>query len=400
MSRTGVPASVRRRRAKRELAPSFPLPAKPEQPSNDNIVVPPPPHQQTDGEKRYFWQSFSKALGAELREYPVIAGASGLQHPAEALAVDDKGNRLIIFSSEPNPRVAALIHGDIQATMPSVRVLVARPVIFDLGVMVRQYFGSVSKAKIDLAKLFTFLKTLEKPQSQESKAFIEKKLEDVIVPLAGAFKNVALPAFSQIVDVLQQLSLLDWDGITAAVQQDGDAPILSLVKLFEIDNMAIDRQHGICPIPLYDFKAPDWELFQQGLHIDDVRQRLIEMDIYQYFFPARDQLALGLVEKGLVHPRDIVNAASQAPGMGHPDGENEIVPPLDRLPDILDSLQQLGYIAEGEHGFELSDLGRAQRMTLKFRPREGLLAKLINRLNLTANVNVSASPKDFLPPGA
>src|SRR4051794_24982465 len=95
MSRTGVPASVRRHRQSAAAAEAFPIPVQSKPPINDNKDRPPAlPPVQGEGEKRFFWQSFSGALGADLREPSVIAGASGLQHPCQAVAVDDKNNRL------------------------------------------------------------------------------------------------------------------------------------------------------------------------------------------------------------------------------------------------------------------------------------------------------------------
>jgi hypothetical protein len=67
------------------------------------------------------------------------------------------------------------------------------------------------------------------------------------------------------------------------------------------------------------------------------------------------------------------------------------------LPDLIETLSELGYLAEGEHGVEVTPAGQTTRMQLKFRPREGLISKLINRF--TVNANISASIKDILPPG-
>src|SRR4051794_29013991 len=94
----------------------------------------------TASDQRQIWHSFSRALDAELREAQFIPGASGLEHPVQAISVDDKGKRVIVFSSETNARTAALIQGDIQQTMPDVSILVARPVIADLSVLVRRIF--------------------------------------------------------------------------------------------------------------------------------------------------------------------------------------------------------------------------------------------------------------------
>lgn len=87
----------------------------------------------TNKDQVRLWSSFSAAIGTELRPATTIRGSSGLDHPVQAIAVDDKYKRVLIISAEQNARVAALMQGDVQATMPDVRVLVARPVVVDLG---------------------------------------------------------------------------------------------------------------------------------------------------------------------------------------------------------------------------------------------------------------------------
>jgi hypothetical protein len=73
------------------------------------------------------WDVFGRALGAEPRDNPSIRGASGLDHAVEAISVDDKNRRVIIFAAEPNPRIAALMQVDIQATMPDAGCLSLDP---------------------------------------------------------------------------------------------------------------------------------------------------------------------------------------------------------------------------------------------------------------------------------
>lgn len=92
------------------------------------------------------WRTFSFALGAEPRDHLTIRGASGLDHPVQSLSLDEKSRRLIIVSAEPNPRIGALMQVEVQATMPETHVLVARPVVFDLGVLARRLFPSGARA--------------------------------------------------------------------------------------------------------------------------------------------------------------------------------------------------------------------------------------------------------------
>ena len=78
--------------------------------------------------------------------------------------------------------------------------------------------------------------------------------------------------------------------------------------------------------------------------------------------------------------------------MGHPFGDNEIVRSNTNLSEILDDLGNLGYVAEGEHGVEITPSGTAIRSTIKYRHREGIFQRILNRLSLS----LSVSPKDFM----
>jgi hypothetical protein len=60
---------------------------------------------------------------------------------------------------------------------------------------------------------------------------------------------------------------------------------------------------------------------------------------------------------------------------------------------MLEDLRELGYVAEGEHGVEITQTGSVTRSTIKFRPQESVFQRLLNRFSM----NVSVSPKDFFP---
>ena len=196
------------------------------------------------------WDSFSRAIGAELRERSLIRGISGLEHPAQAIAVDDKNRRVIIVSAEQNARIAALMQGDVQATMPDVSVLVARPVVVDLGIIARKIFRTVEGARINIDEFKTKWERVQKFGQPQSQRYVNRLLKKAIAPAALAFKHVTLPTIIQIVDVIQQAAYLDWNQVLESIKT---GPSISFEKLLEIDNTAVDRQHGVCPIPLYEF---------------------------------------------------------------------------------------------------------------------------------------------------
>src|SRR3982751_662831 len=83
--------------------------------------------------RRRFWNSFILAAEAEPRDITAIRGSSGLSHPVLAAGVDQGRRRLVMISGEADGRSAALAQADIQAAMPDVRVVMARPAPINLG---------------------------------------------------------------------------------------------------------------------------------------------------------------------------------------------------------------------------------------------------------------------------
>jgi hypothetical protein len=131
-------------------------------------------------------------------------------------------------------------------------------------------------------------------------------------------------------------------------------------------------------------------MFRRGNDLEAVRARLKALGIHQYFYPPRDQLALGLIDQGLRAGSEIAMIGETAPVLGHPFGESELVDRSSDFVGTLAALKEAGYVAEGELGIEIAESGRTVRSTIKVRPRESLVTKLLNR------VSVSISPFDAL----
>jgi hypothetical protein len=341
-----------------------------------------------------FWVSFARAVGADPREHKVIIGASGLEHPVQLLAVDDAKNRVLIVSAEPNARLAALMQVDVQAAMPSTQIVIARPIVFDLGVLARQIFPKPADAIVDIVAVKDFFDRFALLKEARKQRYFNRQFGQLVVPVARAFRNVSLPAMAQVIDVIQQLQGLDWTPIFETLGNPGMTAPLSFEELRNIDNLAVDRKHGICPLPLYEFTDADWELFAHGDRVDEVQDRLRQLGIHQFFFPSPDRLALGIVERGIVDRNAIISAVERAPSLGHPFGPSELVSNHSEIPRLLEELREVGYLAEGEHGVEITPAGTTTRSVVKFRPQESVFQRLINRLN----VNVSVSLKDLFPP--
>lgn len=76
-----------------------------------------------------------------------------------------------------------------------------------------------------------------------------------------------------------------------------------------------------------------------------------------------------------------------SPGLGHPFGQAEVLDPNVDIESVIDALQDRGLIVEGEYGIEVSGDGNKLRALVKFRPREGFVSKLMNRMNLDINLS-------------
>lgn len=338
---------------------------------------------------RAVWSTFARALGAELRTETVIRGSSGLDHHVQAIAVDDVAGRVIIVSAEANPRMAAMMQVDIQATMPSARVLVARPVAVDLPDVVRRIVQPLGLSEIDVVRARKWFQGWQGDQATNERLLTGLGVDKALEGRFAALSRIDIPAMPQILGLIAQAGQLPWSEIIKIFGESAVGGSLDLSALLATDSLEADLQAGVCPIPLYEFTEDDLDLFLVGSDLDAVRERLRALGIHQYFFPSRDQLALGLVDQGLRASAEIMAVGDTAPMLGHPFGEAELVDQASDFTGTLAALREAGFVAEGELGLEVSEKGRTVRSVIKVRPREGLFTKLLNR------VSVSFSPSDL-----
>ena len=148
-----------------------------------------------------------------------------------------------------------------------------------------------------------------------------------------------------------------------------------------------DRRLGVCPIPLYDFSEADYELLLSGKDIDELQARLKALGIYQYFFPAPDQLLLGLADNRVTEDGSLVLAAEEAPTHGHLLGAPELFQDNATLLETLEELKGAGYVADAEFGVEITDKGRAVRQNIKIRPRESLISKIAKIISVKLDIS-------------
>jgi hypothetical protein len=74
--------------------------------------------------------------------------------------------------------------------------------------------------------------------------------------------------------------------------------------------------------------------------------------------------------------------AAREKQLGHPLAVPEIVDKVTSPYEIIDQLRSRKLIVEGEIGYEISEQAQSARLTVKFKPREGLVSKLVNRFSI------------------
>ena len=166
---------------------------------------------------------------------------------------------------------------------------------------------------------------------------------------------------------------------------DPSTAVVDFSKLLANVAPHTDSELGVCAIPVHEFDPNELEVIHSGTDSDAIGTILRQHDILQYFFPAPDQTALGLIDRGQHSIQSIDEIARVAPELGHPYGSSEIVT-AESLPSLIDELQERKLVVEGEVGLELTADGEQQRATIKFKPREGLISKIINRITVKINL--------------
>ncbi len=342
------------------------------------------------------WRGFCSALGAEYRNYKQIQGSSGLTHEVQAIAVDDKEKRLILVSAEYNPRIAALMRVDVQATMPDVKVLVARPLAVDIAHTVRKVFGDQS-GNLDVSKMAELAALLA--MGEIGQDTLRATYGPPLAPFFHAIGRSQLPMLSHILNGIQQAAFIDWEGLSLAngpAEQSGG--VIRIAEFFlsqfqALDNLAEDRKQGICPVPTYQFSDQDWETLLQATRIEEIQERLKAIGVYQYFFPPKDTLTLGLIDRGLNTVELVERGLNLAQRDGHQLSPNTIISEVADIPDIMEALRAKGLTLEAEFESEcLSADGQKIRSTLRVRPEEGLIEKI----SRVFSVKMDLSLKDFL----
>ncbi len=257
-----------------------------------------------------------------------------------------------------------------------------RPIAANLGDLAKQIVNFLGGATV-AQDLFA-----EKMKALPEKDKMEELIGQSFTRYASGFDIAKINWVAQIMQIVQQLAMIE---IEITDRQDGRLPTstFSFEKLANLDPTELDRHLGICPIPLYDLNSSEADIFQSGRDIEAIREILRQHQIFQFFFPSADHLALGLVDRGLLAPSSVLNELSKAPEVGHPFGPPELTSAGLPIGDTIEALEERGYLVEGEIGLEMTGGARSLRASIRFKPREGIVSKLAN------NVSIKLDLKDL-----
>ncbi len=341
----------------------------------------------------FFWKNIIQAAEAKPCETTHLRGASGFSHPVVAVGVDEPRRRVVVISGEGDARSAAMAQGDIQAVMPSVKVVMIRPVALNLGFaakLLTQEIGRFELRQNDLDWI-----------SQHGGEELQKRFTSLKGNFFEKTKGIFIPSLTVpinwlgvIKEAIQQLSLIEAHQIEGVKAQEkpetatSTIPILDFKSLAVLDPVEADRLMGVCSIPLYEFSEQETENLSSHPNEEEAREVLKHHDILQYFFPAADHLALGLLDREPVSIGEIINRLKETSNLGHPFGPLEVIDPPVTLNEVVDALQERGLIVEGEATCEVTPEGRSVRAKVCFRPREGLVSKLLQRFSFKVDLSL------------
>jgi len=346
-----------------------------------NIELPDPANPP---DYSHFWPSLLRAVGTEPRDLPNLRGASGINHEFAAVGADDAERRLVVVSQEGSAAGAAMAQADLQAAMQDVKVIVARPVVIDLaavGKSIAEQSGRPAFTSSDLMRI----QQVEEAGSEELQATLNDQLTQMFGPLilqivtARAVGSINL--LQGLAQFMDQMSKMNWQ----LPSDDPDAVVADFSKLLTTPTLQSDSELGVCGIPLYEFDPDELEAIHSGTDRNQIEGILRRHDILQYFYPAPDQTVLGLVDRGQGSLGTMEEVARVAPEIGHPYGSSEIVS-AEQLPALIDELRQRKLLVEGELGYELTESGKQQRAIVRFKPREGIISKVVNRISVKINL--------------
>lgn len=350
----------------------------------------------------HFWEALIEGIGFRPLKEMHLSGKSGHIHSFNAIGVDDHKKRLLLLSSEIEPKITALVAQDIALQYPEYHVLTARPVPFDIQQFASTVSALFGSSEFDLDSFTATIQNVsslmsdklkDKSPNRSALEFVNMSEETLgLVGLAPAFMPTlrasamsGIPIGQQIVSLVRQLSAVEMMKVLDS--SDTDNTKVNLRPLIDHDSQFYDRELGICPIPLYEFSKTDWSLIEENSEKEEITQRLVEIGIRQYFYPPVDHVALGLIDRSVGRRNAISEKTSSLEELGHPLAAPEIVDANVKMSEMIDALKERDLVVEGEFGYEVTAEGKTVRSTVKYRPREGIFARIVDRTGI--NIDTS-----------
>lgn len=154
-----------------------------------------------------------------------------------------------------------------------------------------------------------------------------------------------------------------------------------------------DLQLGICAIRIDEFTCAELDSLQSCDDLRATRDILRNHHLLQYFFPAPDHLALGLIERLAFRAiPQVVDQLVRVPDLGHPFGPTELMPSQYSFTEMIQELQKRNLVVAAEEGLKITEEGNSIRAAVRDKPREGIVFKILNRLSAAVNFKSSWLP--------
>ena len=333
-----------------------------------------PPYRRREPGIARFWENILLASETTPHEVETLRGASGIDHPIIAVGLDELRKRLLVIVKETDARAASMVQADLQLALPTIKIIIMRPV----PVSIPAAYNEALRKRESYKEVGGYIREMWRRVRTVAPADLIEAWNDVEHP------RVAIVLIRSGLDSPNAGPNRE----TSAIEQSIPNKAKQVIEeASAIDPTKRDRDLGICPVPLYDFPTEEINTLRETDDVEYVKRILLQHDFLQFFFPPPDILALGLVERMEIKKAvDLIHNIGKVSGMGHPLGSTELISHHQNLKNIIEQLQDRKLLVEGEVAFELSSEGHTIRQKIKFKPREGLLSKLLSRISLKVDI--------------
>jgi hypothetical protein len=178
--------------------------------------------------------------------------------------------------------------------------------------------------------------------------------------LQSVFKSVQVIAVRRLIPKNYQFEDREDKECSSTLQGKG------LGESAMVDLSLEELKSGLCVISVEEFLPDEIKAISGAADLEEIQGILRRCNILQYFFPAPDYLALGLIESGRMRflPQ-LIDQLVRMPDLGHPFGRTELIPTLYSFTQMVKELQNLDLVKEGEHGLEITEEGLKARFTVR-----------------------------------